>query len=56
MKKSELIKELELIPGDPEVEVNDNRGGEVYSIFQIDHFEKTSDDPEVIMIQVNCED
>lgn len=55
MKKSELIKILQDMPGDPEVEVNDNRGGEVYPIDQVDYFEEDANS-EAIVIQVNCED
>ncbi len=55
MKSHELARLLLSMP-DAIVEVNDNMGGSVFPISQVDHFESTQDDPEVIMIQVNCSD
>lgn len=53
MRSHDLAKLLLSMPND-EVEVNDNNGGEVYEITQVDHFEADDEDPACIMIQVNC--
>ena len=38
MKRDELIALLQTMPEDADVEVNDNNGGEVYPIVQVDYF------------------
>ena len=55
MKVSELIAELQKLPPDISVEVNNNRGGECYEIEQVDHFEANEYDPELVMLQVNAD-
>ena len=52
MTVAELIKQLQLLPQDAQVEVNDNCGGEVYSIEQVDYFQSIGDE-ELVVIQVN---
>ncbi len=54
MKKEELIAILQALPDGVDVEVNDNNGGEVYPIDQVDYFEANEDYAAGIMIQVNC--
>jgi sulfur carrier protein ThiS len=53
MTVAELIEILKTMPQDVMVEVNDNRGGEVYNVEQVDHFEADDDFEEVVVIQVN---
>ena len=53
MKVKDLIAELQKLDPDAEVEVNDNAGGEVYEIEQIDFFEFPGE-PKCAVIQVNC--
>ena len=55
MLVSELIEILKTMPQDVIVEVNDNQGGEVYSIEQVDFFGKEEylNSEDVVMIQVN---
>ena len=56
MKSHDLAKLLLSLPN-ATVEVNDNMGGSVFPISQVDHFEVgEADDYEIIMIQVNCSD
>lgn len=54
MTVAELIKQLQALPQDIQVEVNDNNGGEVFAIDQVDHFEATDYDPQIVILQVNC--
>ena len=54
MTVAELIKQLQALPQDIQVEVNDNNGGEVFAIDQVDYFAATEYDPELVIIQVNC--
>jgi len=56
MTVAELIAELQKLPQDIQVEVNNNRGGQVYPIEQVDHFAEDIHDnePEIVIIQVNC--
>jgi hypothetical protein len=54
MTVADLIAELQKLPQDIQVEVNDNNGGEVFAIDQVDHFDATDYDPEIVIIQVNC--
>ena len=57
MKVSELIKILQDMPQDLPVEINNNLGGEITYVDQVDLF--TVDDGldyPVVMIQTNCED
>ncbi len=54
MKVSELITILSTMQPDVDIEVNDNNGGEVYAIDQVDFFPATDGDPSIVMIQVNC--
>jgi hypothetical protein len=54
MTVAELIKQLQALPQDIQVEVNDNNGGEVYSIEQVDYFGASLDqDDKLVVIQVN---
>lgn len=54
MTVAELIAELQKLPQHIQVEVNDNNGGEVFAIDQVDYFDATDGDPEIVIIQVNC--
>jgi hypothetical protein len=54
MKVKELIELLQKMPQEADVEVNDNNGGEVYIINQVNYFPADDIDTEVAMIQVNC--
>lgn len=54
MTVAELISILQTMPQDVQVEVNDNYGGEIFVIEQVDHFEATEEDDEIVIIQVNC--
>lgn len=54
MKRDELIALLQTMPEDVDVEVNDNNGGEVYLIDQVDYFTADGYDGARIVIQVNC--
>lgn len=53
MKSHELARQLLSMP-DVDVEINDNNGGEVYVIEQVDHFPADDEVPDLIIIQVNC--
>lgn len=53
MKVGDLIKLLQDLPPDIDVEVNDNLGGEVYSVDDVSYFDDMS--PPLVIIQVNCE-
>jgi hypothetical protein len=53
MTVAELIEVLKTMPQEVEVEVNDNHGGNVFEIDQVDHFEAEDDFAEVVVIQVN---
>jgi hypothetical protein len=55
MKVKDLIKTLQAMPQDADVEVNDNNGGEVYTIYRVDYFPADEQGTEVVMIQVNCD-
>jgi hypothetical protein len=54
MTVAELIEILKQMPQDIQVEVNDNAAGEVFAIDQVDHFDATEYDPQIVIIQVNC--
>jgi len=55
MTVAELIKQLQALPQDIQVEVNDNNGGEVFAIDQVDYFGASLDqDDQIVIIQVNC--
>ncbi len=54
MTVAELIKALQELPQDIQVEVNDNKGGEVFAIEQVDHFGASLEDEQIVIIQVNC--
>ncbi len=54
MKTHELARLLLSFP-DVVAEVNDNNGGEVYLVEHVDYFPADMNDPEMVMIQVNCE-
>ena len=57
MRVSRLIELLQKMPQDLEVEVNDNRGGEVYEINNVTHYipniDLWPDDVPSVIIQVN---
>ncbi len=57
MKVSELIAILKDLPQDIEVDVNDIRGGEVYSVMEVHHYipnkDLWPDDNESVVLQVN---
>ena len=57
MKVYDLIKQLQSMPQDIEVEVNDNNGGEVYSIEEITlyipNIDLWPDDVAAVILQVN---
>lgn len=53
MTVAELVAILQEMPQDALVEVNDNCGGEVFPIEQVDYFEANEYDDEVVVIQVN---
>ena len=57
MKVCDLIKQLQSMPQDIEVEVNDNNGGEVYSIEEITlyipNIDLWPDDVAAVILQVN---
>jgi hypothetical protein len=53
MTVAELIEVLKTMPQDVTVEVNDNGGGEVHGIDQVDYFEADADFDECVTIQVN---
>lgn len=53
MTVAELIEILKTMPQDCLVEVNDNMGGEIYDVEQVDHFEATEYDDETVVLQVN---
>lgn len=56
MTVAELIAQLQAMPQDVEVQINDNSGGNVFELEQVDHFDANDEweDPEVVMLQVNC--
>ena len=54
MTVAELIEILQQMPQDVQVEVNDNNGGVVFGIEEVNHFEECEWDDEIVMIQVNC--
>jgi hypothetical protein len=56
---AELIAQLQTMPQDIAVQVNDNRGGEVYDLDSVDLFDEGSialepEDEPVVILQVNC--
>lgn len=53
MTVEELIKELQMLPPHVRVEVNDNRGGEIHNLDQVDYFNDEIDG-EIVILQVNC--
>ena len=53
MTVAELIEVLKTMPQGAEVEVNDNHGGNVFAIDQVDYFEAEDEFTEVVVIQVN---
>jgi len=57
MKVSELIAILQELPQDIVVEVNDIRGGEVYSVVEVHHYvpniDLWPDDVQSVVLQVN---
>ena len=53
MTVRELIEILKTMPQDCLVEVNDNNGGEVYGIEQVDHFQASEFNDESVVLQVN---
>ena len=56
MKVEELISILQKMPEGTEVEVNDNNGGNVYSVDSVDFFvAEMEEEYSVIVIQVNCD-
>jgi hypothetical protein len=55
MKVSELISKLQKFPGDTEVEVNNNNGGEVYDIDCVELYDAKYGLSPPVVIQVNCE-
>ena len=58
MTVAELIAILQTMPQDFPIEVNDNNGGQIYPIEQVDCFTELDDelgDYPVVVIQVNCD-
>lgn len=58
MKVKALRELLFTMPDEADVEVNDNRGGQMYFIDQVDYFgpgEIMLGETETVVIQVNCE-
>jgi hypothetical protein len=56
MTVAELITELQKIPGWVDVEVNNNRGGEIHSIHSVNYFSPEMDTEAhiaIAVIQVN---
>lgn len=57
MKVAALIAELQKLPQDLEVEINDNKGGEVHAIEEVTHYVPNTDiwpdDVPSVVIQVN---
>jgi hypothetical protein len=59
VNKRQLIALLKDLPDNVEVEVNDNRGGEVYAIEDVTlytpNLDLWPDDKPAIILQVNCD-
>jgi hypothetical protein len=59
MKVSALIAALQKLPQDLEVEINDNKFGEVYPIEDVTHYVPNTDlwpdDVAAVVIQINVE-
>lgn len=53
MTVRELIEILKTMPQDCLVEVNDNKGGEIYGIEHVDHFQASEFYDESVVLQVN---
>ena len=55
MTVAELIAELQKLPQDAVVNINDNDNGILHEeIGQVDYFVADDQDPECVVIQVNC--
>lgn len=52
MRVEDLIEQLQRYPKDTQVEINDNRNGEIHIIDSVDYFPWDQDYP-VVIIQVN---
>jgi hypothetical protein len=58
MTVAELIAILQTMPQDLPIEVNDNNGGQIYPIEQVDCFTELDIEPDdypTVVLQVNCD-